>query len=154
MVASILFSYNCGTMGENEHRCWQCQPRKVEDSLTSKKLGIWNKLQKNNSFQLSKGAGMENRQPQFYQLVACFFSAIVFKVLMLRFISNPISTTIEFRKIMIITTMMVPIEPQSMLYLPKLLTNAVNPMVTKTLKNVATTAPGDTRFHLLFVDGA
>lgn len=45
------------------------------------------------------------------QLISCFFSVIVFSVLMLKFISKPMSTTIEFKKIMIMTTMMVPMEP-------------------------------------------
>ena len=79
---------------------------------------------------------------------------MVFKVLMLRFISKPISTTIELRKIIIIITIIVPIDPYRILYLPKLFTKAVKPMVTRMDRKVAITEPGETRFHRLVVEGA
>jgi hypothetical protein len=55
---------------------------------------------------------------------------------------------------MIIITIIVPIDPYRILYLPKLLTNAVKPMVTRMDRNVAITEPGETRFHRFVVDGA
>jgi hypothetical protein len=90
----------------------------------------------------------------YFSLPAARFSAIVFNVLMLRLISKPTITTIEFKNIMIIITMMVPIEPYKTLYQPKLFTKIVNPMVTSILKKVSMVAPGEASFHRLVVDGA
>lgn len=73
---------------------------------------------------------------------------------MLRLISKPTITTIEFKKIMIIITMTVPIEPYKILYLPKLFTKTVNPIVTRMLKKVAMVVPGEASFHLVVVEGA
>jgi hypothetical protein len=73
---------------------------------------------------------------------------------MLRLNSKPIRTTSELRKIITITTIILPIEPYKILYLPKLFTKAEKAIVAIILNRVAVIAPGETSFHLFVVDGA
>ena len=73
---------------------------------------------------------------------------------MLRLNSKPIRTTSELRKIIIITIITLPIDPYKILYRPKLFTKAENAIVAIILNAVAITAPGETSFHLSFIDGA
>src|ERR1035438_6062154 len=85
---------------------------------------------------------------------ALFSSANVLRELMLKLNSNPIKITSEFKKIIIMMTITLPMEPYNKLYRPKLLTNAENPMDAMIVSEVAMTAPGDNSFHLFLVDGA
>jgi hypothetical protein len=73
---------------------------------------------------------------------------------MLTLNSKPINTTREFKNIMIIITMTLPMDPYKILYRPKLLTKAEKAKVARMLNSVAMTVPGETSFHLFFVEGA
>ena len=87
-------------------------------------------------------------------LFSLFSSAKALNDFILTFNSKPISTTREFKNIIIIITMIVPIEPYNILYLLKLFTKAENAMVDVMLSAVANKAPGVNIFHRFEVGGA
>ena len=79
---------------------------------------------------------------------------MILSALMLTFNSNPIKIARELIKIIAMMTMMVPMDPYSTLYLPKLFTKTENKREDKIHRKVVAMVPGEFNFHLCFTEGA